>query len=274
MKIVIVEKRNAIFVRDFIVFCKVALVLVGLGAAHYIGFLTGFPSEVLSLISLKFLAPFVSVFVFFMLFCFYLARTSSFVLSQFYYCFFAPIVVLLIRVARLNWVGKKKTARKIYREAALPEIALYWFFFVVVFLVGLNNFYIAYDHAFVSRTAKWGAVFLVVAAFLKTGVLNRPTKQISRIFDRRRIALRKRLFKEYVVFFSGVLVLISFYGGVLRGDMVMSERAIHVSGERYSGNVRVLLSSGSDFLAVDDVFYIYSTGGVLMKIPRAKIGSK
>lgn len=264
--------RPVLGVSDFFTLLKVALVFAGLGTAHYIGFLSNIPSEVLTIISLKFLTSFVSVFVFYLMFGFYAAKVFAFAFSQFYYCLFAPFFVFLRKLAGSNLFRQKKAALKIYKESDFPEKIVYWMAFLSIFFAVLFALYLRLNYELVSRQAIVGAGVLVLAAFFKTGILNRPKKQLLRILDKRRVSLRRKLTREYAVFLSSVAVLVSFYSGLLRCEMLAAERAAYLEVGKYSGSAKILLSSGDEFLALDDDFYIYSSSDFFIKIPKVLTG--
>ncbi|QXH48126.1 hypothetical protein KSS93_09525 [Pseudomonas xanthosomatis] len=261
------DRADLLDVKGAIAIAKLAIGFMSLGMAHYMGFLWSVPFEVTSLVSSRYVVSFVGVFTFYVASCYYLTRAITFSISQFYYCFIAPLVVGVFGANRLARGKLRRSARRMYRETTMAERIIYWVFFLPMFPFFLNFAYLKFNYEMMGAETKLLGGFLLLAAVLRSGVLNRPS-QIFRIFDKKRVALRRRLLKDYAVFFAGVTVVISFYAGVLRYEKILHEEPVWLKSEMYQGDVRMLLNAGGDFLVVEDEFFVSGIDGVLVKLKR------
>lgn len=260
-------RADLLDVKGVIAIAKLAIGFMSLGTAHYMGFLWSVPFEVISVVSSRYVVSFVGIFTFYVVSCYYLSRSITFSISQFYYCFIVPLVAGVFGANRLARGKLTRSARRMYRETTMAERIIYWVFFLPMFPFLLNFAYLKFNYEVMGAEAKLLGGFLLLAAVLRSGVLNRPN-QIFRFFDKKRIALRRRLLRDYAVFFAGAAVAVSFYAGVLRYEKVLHEEPVSLKSEMYQGDVRVLLNAGGDFLAVEDEFFVSGIDGVLVRFKR------
>lgn len=250
---------------------KAALAFLSLGTVHYVGFLMGVPLEIVSIASLKFMANFVATFTFYLTLCYMVAKVLSFAVSQFYYSSLAPLAALTFVVSKVlpDWL--KKPARKMHRETNVVEKLIYWASFVFVFVFTFNFSYLKFNHSTVGGMTWVWAGGICLAALLKSGILIRPKAQIQRVLDRKRVALRKALVRDYSYLIAGLVMVLSFYAGVLRFEKIMTERLVDFRSEVYQGQVHVLLNAEGAYLLVGSgsggMEFLYVNEYVTMRVP-------
>ena len=250
---------------------KAALAFLSLGTVHYVGFLMGVPLEILSIVSLKFMASFVATFTFYLTFCYLVAKVLSFAISQLYYSVLAPLAALTFAASRLlpNWL--KKPARRMHRETNAAEKLIYWVSFAFIFFFTLNFSYLKFHYSSVGKVTWVWAGGIFAAAFLKCGILIRPKTQIKRVLDKKRIALRKSLVRDYSYLIAGLALALSYYAGMLRFEKIATEKPVEFKGEKYQGQYHVLLSVEGAYLLVGSGSakkdFIYIDNAVVIRLP-------
>ncbi|CAI8910995.1 MULTISPECIES: hypothetical protein [Pseudomonas] len=256
---------------------KVALTLASLGTAHYMGFIMAVPFEVLSIISITFLVGFVGVFTFYVTLCYLVAKVFSFAISQFYYSFIAPFAACVYAAGRIKPGRLRKAAVRLHKETPLAEKIAYGLVMVIAFPLLLNFSYLKFDFSDAGGMVISLTLGIIAAAILKSGILIRGKAQIARIRDKRRVALRRRLLKEYLYLVVGMLLCLSFYAGMVRFQKVLGEDQIHLSGHGYTGDVHVIFNSAGAYLAIEDSgrerVFIYVDGDVSMRVKGQLRGS-
>ncbi|POA73770.1 hypothetical protein C1888_06515 [Pseudomonas sp. GW531-T4] len=250
---------------------KALLAFFSLGTVHYIGFLMEVPFEIVSIASLKFLTNFVATFTFYLTFCYMVTKVFSFAISQFYYSVLAPLAALTFAASKKFPGWLKKPARRMHRETNMAEKLIYWTFFFIIFSFMLNFSYLKFDYSTVGKMTWMWVSGITLAAILKCGILIRPTTQVQRILDRKRVALRRSLIRDYSYLLAGSAVALSFYTGMLRFDKIMTEEVIDFKSEQYQGQVHVLLSIDDAYLLIESSFkkqtFLYLTGTIMMRLP-------
>ena len=229
------------------------------------------PLEILSIISIKFMASFVATFTFYLTFCYLVAKVLSFAISQLYYSALAPLAALTFAASRVlpNWL--KKPARRMHRETNAAEKLIYWVSFVFIFMFSLNFSYLKFHYSSVGEmTWVWaGGIFL--AAILKCGILIRPRTQIKRILDKRRIALRRSLARDYSYLIAGLALALSYYAGMLRFEKIITEEPVDYKSEKHQGQSHVLLSIEGAYFLVESSSnkkeFLYIDNNVTMRLP-------
>ncbi|MHB2050352.1 hypothetical protein [Pseudomonas sp. VEM90] len=250
---------------------KAALVFLSLGTVHYVGFLMEVPLEIVSIVSLKFVASFVGTFTFYLTFCYIVAKVLSFSISQFYYSALAPLAALTFAASKLlpNWL--KKPARRMHRETNTAEKLIYWVSFVFIFIFAINFSYLKFNYSSVGKITWVSASGMAVAAFLKCGILIRPRTQVRRILDKKRIALRKSLVRDYSYLIAGLALVLSYYTGMLRFEKIMTERLVDFKSENHQGQAHVLLSVDGAYLLAESNLnkqeLLYINDGVTIRLP-------
>ncbi|WP_311971798.1 hypothetical protein [Pseudomonas baltica] len=252
---------------------KAAVTLLSLGTAHYVGFLIHIPFEILSIVSIKFLPQFVATCSFYLTLCYLTARIFSFGISQLYYSASAPLAGFSIAASK--WLPKrlKNGARRIHRETRPTEKIIYWaaFLFILPFL--LNFSYLKFENEEIGGLTKTLFFSILAAIIFKSGILIRGPKQIRRIVDKQRIALRKLLFRDYTYLLAGIGLAVCFYTGMLRYDKILGEDKVFLRMGEYSGNAHMLLSTDDAHLVLEDDdtsrTYVYLADGLMVKLQRA-----
>lgn len=232
---------------------KLLLALLSLGSAHYIGFLIEIPFEMLSLISLEFAASFIALFAFYLTLSYTVSKVFSFALSQFYYSISALVAsgVLAFRNARPKKPSSKLV--KLHKDTPLLEKVSYWLAISICFPFLFNFSYLRLNIEQTSQLIAVTFFSILVASILKTEILIRPKRQIRRILDKKRSALRRRLFRDYIYLAAGSAVALSFYTGYLRYEKIMHEERPYIEHKKYNGWAKILMKSGSSYLLVDDL---------------------
>lgn len=240
------------------------LVVLSFASAHYSGFMSSVPFEMLSIVAVDFLSPFIALFVFYFLMCYTVARVIAFAISQFYYSFFHTMAALFLWLKK-RWPNKfKRTGPKLYKEAILYESFFYWVVGVVVLYFSFDFSYLKVDFSSVNNAIWFLCLFVFVALVMKAGFFARtPKKVVKRLFDRRRIAYRRQLLKAFIYFLTGVSLGFSYYFGTVRFDKVMGESPVYIESENFTGMANILMKSGDSFLLVDknasaETFYYVS----------------
>jgi len=117
---------------------RVVLIALSLASAHYSGFMSHMPFELFSIIAVDLLPGFVSIFGFYFILCYSIARVFAFGISQVYASFFHMIAAIVLRLRR-HWPRRfGRAGVKIYKEAVRYEPVLYWFFVFSFFYLFLT----------------------------------------------------------------------------------------------------------------------------------------
>ncbi len=152
----------------------------------------------------------------------------------------------------------------------MAEKLIYWTFFFIIFSFMFNFSYLKFDYSTVGKMTWMWASGITLAAILKCGILIRPTTQIQRILDKKRVALRRSLIRDYSYLLAGSAVALSFYAGMLRFDKIMTEEVIYFKNEQYQGQAHVLLSIDDAYLLIERSFkkktFLYITSTVMMRL--------
>ncbi|VXC46873.1 hypothetical protein [Pseudomonas sp. 8O] len=231
---------------------KATLVVLSLASAHYSGFMTQVPFEMLSIVAVDFLSAFISVFVFYFLMSYTIARVFAFAISQFYFSFFHAIAAFALRLRRHWPLRFNRSAPKIYKESMVYEKVLYWVVFAIGVYLVFNFSYLKVKYSEISKVVWFLGGSMVVALVLKAGFLARsPVVVIKRLFDRKRIAYRRQLLNAFIYFLTGISLAFSYYLGIVRFDKIMEEDAVYISSEKFKGMANVLIKSGDSFLLID-----------------------
>ena len=245
-------------------FIKSFLVVLSLASAHYSGFMSGIPFEMLSIVAVDFLSSFIALFVFYFLMCYTVARVIAFAASQFYYSFFHTLAALFLWLKK-RWPHRlKRAGPKLYKEAALYEVLFYWVVGVIVFYFIFDFSYLKVNFSSVSNMVWILCLFVFAALVMKAGFFARAPKRVmKRLVDRKRIAHRRQLLKAFIYFLTGVSLGFSYYLGMVRFNKVMGENPVYIESENFNGMANVLMKSGESFLLIDKsvgagVFYYIS----------------
>lgn len=232
---------------------KSLLVLLSLGTAHYIGFLIEIPFEILSIISLEFLASFVALFVFYLTLSYIISRVFSFAASQAYYSASALLAGGTLTLKKFSPSRLNKASITIHKETPLAEKISYWIFMTTLFPFVFNFTYLKLNTKETSQLIITIISAIVISAILKTGIILGLTRQIKRIIDKRRVALRRRLLLDYTYLIAGSALAISFYTGHLRYEKITHEERVYITHKHHTGWVRILMKSGNSYLLIDDL---------------------
>lgn len=242
------------------------LVILSLASAHYCGFMTRMPFEMVSIVAVDFLSAFISIFVFYFVMCYTISRVFAFSSSQLVIsCFhaFAAFVLLL----RRKWPGRfSRSGSKVYKDTLRFESFIYYVFMVSGLCLLFNLSYLKIKYSEINEGVWYFGVGIFVALFLKAGFLARhPAKVFGRLHDKKRVAYRRQVLKAFLYFLTGLSLAFSYYIGVVRFDKIMGENAVRIESEVYSGEAVMLMKSGSSFLLVDNSsgvkeFYYVSDG--------------
>ncbi|MCE5364448.1 hypothetical protein [Pseudomonas anguilliseptica] len=256
---------------------KAVLVVLSLASAHYSGFMTQVPFEMLSIVAVDFLSAFISIFVFYFLMSYTIARVFAFALSQFYFSFFHAIAAFVLRLRRQWPLRFNRTGSKIYKESTVYEKVLYWIVFVVGVYFIFNFSYLKVKYSEVDQVVWFLGGSIVLALILKAGFLARsPKAVITRLFDRKRIAYRRQILRAFIYFLTGLSLAFSYYLGIVRFDKIMDEEAVYISSEKFTGMANVLIKSGDSFLLVDksagleSFFYVNGKFSVRLKVEEGQ----
>lgn len=74
-----------------------------------------------------------------------------------------------------------------------------------------------------------------------------PKVAWGRLRDKRRVALRRLLFKSFTYLLAGFALGLSYYLGYLRFDKVVDEDSVYIESERFIGMATILMKSGESF---------------------------
>lgn len=153
----------------------------------------------------------------------------------------------------------------------MAEKLIYWTLFFIIFSFMFNFSYLQFDYSTVGKMTWMWASGITLAAILKSGILIRPTTQIQRILDKKRVALRRSLIRDYSYLLAGSAVALSFYTGTLRFDKIMTEDVIYFKNEQYHGQAHVLLSMDDAYLLIESSFkkqtFLYLTSSIVVRLP-------
>lgn len=245
---------------------KSMLVVLSLASAHYCGFMTRVPFEMVSIVGVDFLSAFISIFVFYFVMCYTISRVFAFSGSQLVIsCFhtFAAFVLLL----RRKWPGRfSRSGSKVYKDTLRFESFIYYVFMVSGLCLLFNLSYLKIKYSEMNEGVWYFGVGIFAALFLKAGFLARhPAKVFGRLHDKKRVAYRRQVLKAFLYFLAGLSLAFSYYIGVVRFDKIMGENAVRIESEVFSGEAVMLMKSGSSFLLVDNTsgvkeFYYVSDG--------------
>lgn len=232
---------------------KSILVILSLASAHYCGFMTRVPFEMVSIVAVDFLSAFISVFVFYFVMCYTISRVFAFSISQLVisaFHAFAAFVLLL----RRKWPGRfNRSGSKVYKDTLRFEGFIYYVFLVFGLCLLFNLSYLKIKYSEVNEGVWYFGVGIFVALFLKAGFLARhPAKVFRRLHDKKRVAYRRQVLKAFLYFLTGLSLAFSYYIGVVRFDKVMGENTVRIESEVYSGEAVMLMKSESSFLLVDN----------------------
>jgi len=93
---------------------------------------------------------------------------------------------------------------------------------------------------------------MVFALVFKAGFFARsPLVVFKRLFNAKRVALRRSILKACLYFLTGGALVLSFYTGYIRFDKVQGEGEVYLEIGNFSGWVNVLMSSNGSFVALD-----------------------
>ena len=263
-------------------YIKITLVVLSLASAHYSGFMSQVPFEMISITAVDFLPAFISVFVFYFVLSYSIARVFAFGLSQFYMSVFYSMLVLPLWL-RKKWPEKfRKSGVKTYKEITKLDPFIYWLILGCILVYVFNFSYLKFDYFKIGGHVKFLAISVFVALIFKAGfTIRNPLVVFKRMVNKRRVAYRRSLLKAFIYFLTGFSLGLSFYAGVLRYDKVVAEDAVNLKIGEYSRFVNLLVSSGGAFLAVDKSqeleVYIYAKDNVLVTLtekPKEPEGEK
>ena len=231
---------------------RVVLVALSLASAHYSGFMSHVPFELVSIIAVDLLPSFISVFAFYFILCYSIARVFAFAIAQFYASFFHMLAAIALRLRR-HWPKRfGRAGVKIYKEAIHYESVFYWLFCLLILLFVFNFAYLGFNYSEVSIFSLVLGAGMVVALVFKAGFFARsPLVVIKRLFNMKRVALRRTVLKACLYFLTGGALVLSFYTGYIRFDKVRGEDEVYLEVGKFSGKVNVIMSANGSFVVID-----------------------
>lgn len=233
-------------------FARFVLVMLSLASAHYSGFMTQVPFEMVSVVAVDFLSEFIAVFVFYFVMCYTIAKVFAFSLSQFIVSCFHTITALVLRLKNRWPVLLTRSSARMYKDSVRLEGVIYGFFLVLGMYILFDFCYLRVEYSRVGGSVWFFAICMVIAFLLKIGFGARtPKVALGRLRDKKRIALRRLFFKSFTYFAAGFLMGFSFYLGYLRFDKVVDEDAVSIESKVFSGMATILMKSGESFLLLD-----------------------
>lgn len=242
------------------VFIFLALVIT-----HYAGFITGFPIWVISAAAVDLFPTFSALFLFYLTFCYSVARVMGFVLSQFIVSMSIFFTGADRRGHKFRWLRKYVVN---YKGRSDEESAYYWGMTV---FAGVGLLFLTYvtPSGFTLSIIPMSAVLvLIFAAVLKTDILvAKPSKLFRKLKKRPRY--RGNLISGMGFVFFGVVLSLSYYAGVLRFERLINEKPIDYASSSLKANLVVLISNRDSVLGIEEtesaISWIYSSGEVVMK---------
>lgn len=246
------------------------LVALSLASAHYSGFMSHMPFELVSIVAVDFLPSFISVFVFYFILCYSIARVFAFCISQLYVSLLHALAALVLRL-RKHWPLKfGKAGVRMYRDAIYYEPILYWFLCILILLFVFNIAYLRFNYSALSAYSMLLGVGAIIALVVKAGFLARsPIVVLRRLFNKDRVALRRSILKACLYFITGSALVLSFFFGYIRFDKLIGEEEVFIGVGKFSGAVNVVMNSNGSFVAVDQKTtpntYYYLSEGVIIK---------
>lgn len=244
---------------------RVALVFLAFIVTHYAGFITSFPIWVISAAAVDLFPTFSALFIFYVTFCYSVARVMSFLVSQF-------VVVVSITVDGIDRRGHKiawlrKYVRR-YKNRADEESVYYWALTAFSFVGLLFLIYVS-PNDFTFGSVSFAALFvLVVAAALKMDMIVLSPKRVVVKFVRK-ARYRNNLLSGLGFVFFGVILSVSYYAGDLRFERLINESPIEYVSDGFKSNLIVLISNSGSVLGIEEsedaVSWVYFSKGVVMR---------
>lgn len=231
---------------------KALLAVSSMGTAHYTGFLTHTPFEILSIVSLEFLPSFVALFAFYISMCYLISRIFSFIFSQLHYSISSILASSALALKRYFPKKLKNFSIHLHKSTPLGEKWIYIGFITFSAPSLFNMIYLKFDQSEISQTVWLALITLITASIVKSGILARPRRQIKRIIDKRRVQLRNRLTRDYIYILAGSALALSFYTGTLRYEKVLNDQPVFIEHKNYKNWAKILIKSGNSYLLVDD----------------------
>ena len=244
---------------------RVSLVFLAFIVTHYAGFLTSFPIWVISAAAVDLFPTFSALFIFYVTFCYSVARVMSFLVSQFVVAVSIIIDGVDRRGHKFLWLRKYI---KRYKNRSDEESAYYWGLTVFSFVGLMFLVYVRPSDFTFGSVSVGGLVVLVVAAFLKMDVIVLSPKRVVRKIIRKS-RYRDNLLSSLGFVFFGIILSLSYYAGDLRFDRLTNESPVEYVADGFKSNLIVLISNSDSVLGVEEsdssVSWVYFSKGVMMR---------
>ncbi|RIA36173.1 hypothetical protein DFO61_0635 [Ectopseudomonas oleovorans] len=244
---------------------RVSLVFLAFIVTHYAGFITNFPIWVVSAAAVDLFPTFSALFIFYVTFCYSVARVMSFLVSQF-------VVAVSITTDSVDRRGHKflwlRKYIKRYKNRSDEESVYYWGLTTFSFVGLLFLIYVRPSDFTLGSVSIGALVVLVVAAVLKMDVMVLSPKRVaSKVM--RKARYRNNLLSSMGFVFFGVILSISYYAGDLRFSRLINESPVEYVTSGFKSNLVVLISNADAVLGLEEtensVSWVYFSKGVVMR---------
>lgn len=244
---------------------RVSLVFLAFIVTHYAGFITNFPIWVISAAAVDLFPTFSALFIFYVTFCYSVARVMSFLVSQF-------VVAVSITTDGVDRRGHKflwlRKYIKRYKNRSDEESVYYWGLTAFSFVGLLFLMYVRPSDFTLGSISIGALVVLIIAAVLKMDVMVLSPKRVaSKVM--RKARYRNNLLSSMGFVFFGVILSLSYYAGDLRFARLINESPVEYVASGFKSNLVVLISNADAVLGLEEsessFSWVYFSKGVLMR---------
>lgn len=237
--------------------------LVSLSLAHYAGFLSSVPLQIVAVAGVSLAKGVTTTFLFYLFFC----AVSARVLIAIVQLATLPFLALSDRLGRgfrrtMDWPRQRRFVRT-HSETIKWEGIVWILMQALLFLFLMLGIYIKFSVTWLSGMALLLSIVLVVlSGLVRSGFFLQPKpRTFIRKIRTRRVRSGRTASATFVTI-TGALVVVAFFMGAMRASLLRDQTAQRIVTKEFTGMAAVIASSEGALLLFQkqnaDLRYIYS----------------
>lgn len=240
------------------------LALISLSLAHYAGFLTNVPLQIVAVAGMPLAKGVTATFLFYVFFCAVFAR----VLTSMLQLVVLPFLALTDRLERgfrrkMDWKHQRRFVRS-HTQTIKWEGHIWIGIQAVFFLLLMLGVYVKFTITWISGFGLFASIVLVLlSGLVRSGFFLQPSPSVFSRKIRKRTARSGRAASAAFVTITAALIIVAFFLGSMRASLLRDQEPQATKTNDFTGMATVVASSEGALLLFqklgDERRYIYFT---------------